>query len=251
MLNKVLLLSFLRMIRLITFDFWNTLFVDKDENIRYDLRRAFALDVLRKFRPELGQNELDLALEVARLEFEEQWQTYTASTMDRFVRTVLSQLNMQVPEPEEKSIVDFFETVLLQHQPVMVPNAAEAVRFSKSRLLVGLISDAGYSPGSTLRRILKSHGLEECFHSFSFSNETGYLKPRSETFLRILKELNVQPSEAVHIGDLEYTDIAGAKQLGMKAIKFIGANESATRESIADAVIDDLSELPSLLDRLH
>jgi hypothetical protein len=37
----------------------------------------------------------------------------------------------------------------------------------------------------------------------------------------------------------------------MKAIKFIGANHLATRESIADVVIDDMAELPVALERLE
>ena len=69
--------------------------------------------------------------------------------------------------------------------------------------------------------------------------------------MRILHDLNIGPEEAVHIGDLEHTDIAGAKRIGMKAIKFIGANHLATRESMADVVIDDMAELPVALERLQ
>ncbi len=112
---------------------------------------------------------------------------------------------------------------------------------------VGLISDTGYTPGRTLRKILANHGIERHFHAFSFSNETGYLKPNPQTFHAILEQLNVPPEEAVHIGDLEETDIAGAKAVGMKAIKYIGSNPEAVRESIADAVIEDLRELEKLL----
>jgi putative hydrolase of the HAD superfamily len=116
---------------------------------------------------------------------------------------------------------------------------------------VGLVCDTGFSPGTTLRKIMDANGIASHFDSFSFSNETGYLKPRIETFNRVLNDLRIHPEEAVHIGDLEHTDIAGAKKMGMKAIKFIGANHSATRESIADIVLDSLSDLPSALDRLQ
>jgi FMN phosphatase YigB (HAD superfamily) len=76
------------------------------------------------------------------------------------------------------------------------------------------------------------------------------LKPRPETYWRILRELRIEPQDAVHIGDLEDTDVAGAKQLGMKAIKYIGSNAEAKRESIADVVIDDLAELPDAIARI-
>ena len=60
----------------------------------------------------------------------------------------------------------------------------------------------------------------------------------------------MSPRHAVHIGDLEDTDIAGAKQMGMKAIKFIGANRKPLANRVADVVIEDLSEFPAALERL-
>lgn len=238
------------MIRLITFDFWNTLFVDRDEEIRNEMRKEFAFSRLQRYKPDLTKDELHGAFEVARIDFELQWQRFTSSNMKDYVQVVCNELGIQINLTDEKEIVEFFETVLLQHQPLLIPNAGDAVRSAKARLKVGLISDTGYSPGTTLRRILGSHGIESYFDSFSFSNETGYLKPRLETFLRILHDLRIRPEEAVHIGDLEHTDIAGAKRIGMKAIKFIGVNKLAKPESNADAVINDMADLPSVLERL-
>jgi putative hydrolase of the HAD superfamily len=239
------------MIRLITFDFWNTLFVDRGEEIRNEWRKEFALSRLQKYKPDLTKEEINSAFEAAKINFELQWQRYTSSNMIDYVRVICDELGIEIDSKDETEIVEFFETVLLKHQPLLIPNAGDAVRHAKSKLKVGLISDTGYSPGTTLRKILGSNGIESCFDSFSFSNETGYLKPRIETYLRILHDLKIRPEESVHIGDLEHTDIAGAKRLGMKAIKFIGANKLAVRESIADVVIDDMAELPAALDRLQ
>jgi putative hydrolase of the HAD superfamily len=238
------------MIKLITFDFWNTLFVDRGEELRNEMRKDFALSRLEKYKPDLTRDEVSSAFEVARLNFELQWRTFTSSTMKDYVQVVCKELSISISSNDQEEIVEFFETVLLQHQPLLIPNAGEAVRNAKTRLRVGLISDTGYSPGTTLRKILGAHGIESYFDSFSFSNETGYLKPRLESFLRILHDLKIRPEESVHIGDLEHTDIAGAKRLGMKAIKFIGVNKSATSESMADAVIENMADLPATLERL-
>jgi HAD superfamily hydrolase (TIGR01549 family) len=239
------------MIRLITFDFWNTLFVDRGEEIRNDMRKEFAFNHLQKYKPGLTKDEVNSAFDIARGDFELQWRRYTTSTMKDYARVVCNELGICIEPKDHEEIVEFFETVLLQHQPLLIPNAGDAVKNAKARLKVGLISDTGYSPGTTLRKIMGNHGIESYFDSFSFSNETGYLKPRIETFLRILHDLKIRPEEAVHIGDLEHTDIAGAKRIGMKAIKFIGANHLATRESMADVVIDDMAELPVALEKLQ
>jgi putative hydrolase of the HAD superfamily len=239
------------MIRLITFDFWNTLFVDRGEEIRNEMRKSFCLARLRIYNGQLQREDLDSAFEVAKQEFEQQWQRFTASTMHQYVGTVARELKVEINSSDHDELVHYFETVLLQHQPVLVPNAAEAVKAAKSRLKVGLVCDTGYSPGTTLRKIMEANGIASCFDAFSFSNETGYLKPRVETFAQILRHLNIRPEQAVHIGDLEHTDIAGAKRIGMKAIKFIGANREAKPESIADVVLDKLDDLPAALDRLQ
>ncbi len=239
------------MIRLITFDFWNTLFVDRGEEIRNEMRKSFTLARLRKYNRRLRKDDLDAAFEVAKGEFELQWQRYTASTMENYVKTIARELKVDIQPADHRDLVDYFETILLQHQPVLVPNAAEAVRNAKSRLKVGLVCDTGYSPGTTLRKILDSNGIASCFDSFSFSNETGFLKPHIEPFAKILRSLSIRPEQSVHIGDLEHTDIVGAKRIGMKAIKFIGANHQAKRESMADDVLDKLEDLPAALDRLQ
>lgn len=231
----------------ITFDFWNTLFLDRHEEVRHAKRIAFAYERLKRYRPALPIEEVEAAFLTAHELFVRQWEDKKAFTMSRHVQEITCHLGLEVPPDQFLAIVDYFESILLEHPPLIVGSAVEAVRFACSRMMVGLISDTGYSPGKTLRRILEQHQLEDSFHAFSFSNETGFLKPSPECFWKILTELNVQPAEAVHIGDLEDTDIAGAKLIGMKAIKYVGSNLSETRESIADAVIEDFSELPAAL----
>src|SRR5262249_52742761 len=177
------------------------------------------------------------------------WDDRKAATMTLHVTETLNALEASVPSEDHSAIVQFFETILLQHPPKAIPNALEAVRYASTRAKVGIISDTGYSPGTTLKQILFSHDVGDCIHSFSFSNETGLLKPNAECFWVILRHLNVKPEHAVHIGDLENTDIAGAKAVGMKAIKYIGSNPTESRTSIADFVIDDMAEVPDILNR--
>lgn len=236
--------------KLITFDFWNTLFLDRDEDIRSQRRISHALETLSAYKSNLTRDQVEAAFQIANQDFERQWKEYRASTMDRFVQNILSTLDLKIPVDEEAGLVEFFETVLLEYPPVLISGAEEAIRHASSKMRIGLICDTGYSPGSTLRRILNQHDLLSCFHAFSFSNETGYLKPSSQCFLKILDDLQIKPEESVHIGDLEYTDIKGAKEIGMKAIKYIGSNPAAIPESIADAVIPDLTELPRVIERL-
>ena len=233
--------------KLVTFDFWNTLFLDQDEGVRQEKRKLFALNILRKYHSAIEAEHFDRAFKVADSVFNRQWDDRKATTMTLHVNETLNALEAKLPADDLSDIIQYFETILLQHPPKAIPNALEAIHYAATRAKVGIISDTGYSPGTTLKQILVNHGVGECIHSFSFSNETGLLKPNAECFWTILRHLNVKPEEAVHVGDLENTDIAGAKAIGMKAIKYIGSNPTESRKSIADAVIDDMAEVPAIL----
>src|SRR5262245_45403808 len=200
--------------KLVTFDFWNTLLLDRDESIRNSKRISFAQERLQKFRPSINADQIQNAFQVASEFFNRQWYELKACTMDVHSRRMLEHLDLQVPENVRTELVEYFETILLEHPPLLVQNAAQSVKFASSRFQIGIISDAGYSPGRTLRKLLELHEIHNDFASFSFSNETGFLKPSPECFWRVLNELKVEPKDAVHIGDLEETDIIGAKRLG-------------------------------------
>lgn len=236
--------------KLITFDFWNTLFLDQHEGIRHKKRIAFAHERIGRHHPMVAAPQVAAAFQAAHDVYLGQWESRKSYPMHLHFRELLRNLDLEIPAEDFDSVVDFFESVLLDHPPIPVTGAIDAVHFAAKRLKVGLISDTGYTPGRTLRKILEKYEVLDSFDAFSFSSETGLLKPNREAFLRILDDLKIHASEAVHIGDLEETDILGAKEAGMKAIKFIGANPSSTRDSIADAVIEDLNELPRVLDEL-
>lgn len=236
--------------RLITFDFWNTLFLDKHEGIRHNRRISFAHQKFCRYR-DLPLSEVQHAFSAAHDRFMNQWESRNSFTMSEHVQEIVNRVQIELAPSEFDQVVDYFETILLEFPPVIVPNAATAVQYCASRMKVGLISDTGYTPGRILRKILANHDLAASFNAFSFSNETGVLKPHVETFQKILTELDLPADQAVHIGDLEESDITGAKKIGMKAIKYIGSNPSAVKESIADAVIEDLGELPRVLEGLQ
>ena len=236
--------------KLITFDFWNTLFLDTHEDVRHRKRINFAHTIFSRHQDRLAMERVEEAFRAGHEEFSKQWNERLAFTMSHHVQKMIRFLQLEIPEPDVSSVVDFFETILLDHPPLLIPNADTAVLHATSKMKVGIVSDAGYTPGRILRKILDRNGFEGCFQYYSFSNETGVLKPNKQAFLKILEETGIEPEDAVHIGDLEASDISGAKEVGMKAIKYVGSNPTESRESIADAVIDDLKELAAVLETL-
>jgi len=101
-----------------------------------------------------------------------------------------------------------------------------------------------------LREILRRDGLLSHFRALTFSDETGATKPLPQQFLRTLAILEARPEEAVHVGDLPETDLAGARAVGMKAVLFLGVSHRQDGRPLADAVFEEYGELEELLERL-
>lgn len=98
---------------------------------------------------------------------------------------------------------------------------------------------------------LASHGLLEFFPTCRISAaDIGFLKPHPAIFQHALDCLEVDPDEAVFVGDDFEADIVGAKRVGMRSVLRINRrSEPNLRRDIApDASIHSLTELPALLD---
>ena len=113
------------------------------------------------------------------------------------------------------------------------------------RVRMGVISDTGLTLGESLRVVMEKDGMARFIDHFTFSDETGACKPEAGQFLGTLTHLGCAPEEAVHIGDLEASDIAGAKGLGMKAIRIL--RDGAEPRTAADAAVANIGEAVAIL----
>jgi FMN phosphatase YigB (HAD superfamily) len=95
--------------------------------------------------------------------------------------------------------------------------------------------------------VLGLHGLERYFSAFFFSDEHGFSKPDRRAFLTPLAELGIAPDEAVHVGDIQRTDIDGAQAAGLRAVHFVGVNSSDLQVSTGDAVAFRFGDLPAVI----
>ena len=140
-----------------------------------------------------------------------------------------------------------FERLVLEVPPEPMPGAVYTMPLLADRFRLAVICDTGYSPGSVLRQLLDRHDLLGHFEYTYFSNEHGVSKPDVRAFLHVLEELDVRPSEAAHVGDIQRTDIAGAQAAGMSAVHFVGANNKDVAHSTADVIVSHFEELPRAL----
>lgn len=240
-------------IKAISFDFWHTLFTEQPGAFRlYQNRRRTLLAGLFSQHSVRFETDLARACSIEAESHQRIWQEEhrTLSATER-VSSILNHLDIAVSEVVLATIVARFEEGILEHPPVLVPGARETLRTLAKSYRLGIISDVGFSPGRVLKRVLADNDLLDAFDSLVFSDEAGRAKPHLEVFQLTARLLSCEPSEIVHVGDLERTDINGARQAGYHAIRFTGVTPMEAGETtIADFVIDDLTDIPRLVEML-
>lgn len=166
------------------------------------------------------------------------------------VRLSAAFLGVDFPEEVRRELAEVFGTAILHYPPVPIEGALEAVRAAAACRPVGLICDSGLSPGSSLRVLMDRHGFTEYFRVLTFSDEVGVSKPQAPMFDRTAEALGVAPSEMLHIGDLEPTDIAGIQARGGVAGLFTGANSRFQNETNAEHIFNDWGEFLERLSQI-
>lgn len=112
--------------------------------------------------------------------------------------------------------------------------------------LLGIITNG---LGQFQNRAIDGLGIRNYFDAILISEVEQIRKPEPEIFQRAVDQLGVTVQDSIFIGDHPEVDIIGAKQAGMKAI---WKRNSHWRETTkADAIMDDLNEIPVLLKMFH
>ncbi len=236
-------------VRAITFDFWDTLVRSDTPAFRLARRIAVAEELARHGLP-AEHDAIEAAFDAAWQRFDAAWGSNEQFTGHHAAEVVLDVLGHD-PEPEaRKRIVEAYIGANGQVQTDLTPNVVHAIEQLKAAgLRVGIICDVGLTPSTALREILDRHGALGLFDHWSFSDEVGVYKPDPAIFEHALDGLGgVAPAEAAHIGDLRRTDVAGAKGMGMLALRYAGVNDDDPAHGPeADVVVTDHAELPGVL----
>jgi FMN phosphatase YigB (HAD superfamily) len=242
-------------IKAITFDFWSTLY--KSNSVDYSKRLVSLKEALeQRSGTTFGLEQFEVAIEVARDTWNQAWiEEYRTITADEWLAIVLNSLNSSLRLEQLSELVDDMENSIFNDLPALVPEARAVLTDLSGQYRLAIISDTGITPGRVLRQILKDDGVIDYFCHLTFSDEVGYSKPHPKAFLTTLEALGVNPQEAVHVGDLLRTDIAGAQQAGMRAVQYIGISDDTpsmfpdTSDSTVtpDAIISNHLELKALL----
>lgn len=116
-------------------------------------------------------------------------------------------------------------------------------------LKLGIISNT-FVPGWCLDRQLEQGNILKYFPVRIYSCEFGVRKPRRRIFKAAARQLDVEPSESVFVGDKYRFDIAGARRAGMFAVL---KSKTRVRKRMDEKTfhIRKLGELPAVIDKIN
>lgn len=233
-------------IRAITFDFWGTLFRDANGSERHGLRVNALTEATG-----ISEQEADEALKDIMAYFlQKHIETQHTLTPGDAVQLACDKFSLSLDTDTHNHLAHVFGTAILEHPPIPIEDALQAVQSAAARVPVALISDTGFSPGKNLRVLLEREGFLPHFGAMTFSDETGVAKPQRFMFEHTANQLGVAPHELLHIGDLEPTDIVGAHQVHSQAALFTEVNSRYADVTRADFIFPSWRHFLDLLPEL-
>ncbi len=235
------------MIKAITFDFWNTLYIIPSDKCLSSLRIQNLDGILRKAGWEFSPEEMRTAFKYGWQKAWFQQRAFGEETTPRgHVKDILEKLGLDpVPSDVEEAAYQAYTRTLLELPPVVNEGVLDTLATLAGKYKLAIICNTGATPGAILRQLLKKDGLYTYFGVLVFSDEVGFAKPSTRIFNYTLEHLGIaNPADAAHIGDDAITDVIGAKKAGMKAIWLAPGEDWAVPE--ADYHVQKVNELIKL-----
>jgi putative hydrolase of the HAD superfamily len=210
------------MLRALTFDYWDTLYEGGALPERVALRRTAVGALLGAYGRALPEEQLRVLYEDSGREAERWWSEEQRgySTKDR-LRWILERADVSPREGCEHvaAAADAVDNALLILPPAMLGGAWRTLRTLSRHYTLAVVSDTGFASGRAQDRLLEKDGARAFFAATIYSMDVGHAKPRPEIFRAAVDRLGIAPEQVLHIGDNERTDVRGALDAGLRAIR--------------------------------
>jgi len=234
-------------LRAVTFDCWQTLLVDRNLDAPRELRVAALVELAATRGVEVAPDAALAAIRAAHGRHTELWTRGVGTGSPEMAAWTLAGLGVE-DAALAATLGRRFEDAGLAGDVAPLPGAGDTLeRLSARGVRLALVCDTGFSGGRIVRRFLARVGLLEHLEVQVFSDEVGVPKPHPRMFEAALRPLGVAPVQAVHVGDLRPTDVAGGRSYGMGTVRLRAAHDDRSEHPEADAIADSHAQLLELL----
>ena len=116
-------------------------------------------------------------------------------------------------------------------------------------LRIGIVSNT-FDPPDLLHADLVSDGVAERVDAIVFSSELGLRKPAPEIYRAALDALDVEPANALFVGDRVREDVQGPAALGMRTCLVTYFRVAGGDHGLADAVAESPADVLATVDTI-
>ncbi|MDQ1397488.1 MAG: putative hydrolase of the superfamily, partial [Acidimicrobiaceae bacterium] len=226
-------------IQAVTFDYWNTLVWEERGHMRGRRLDAWS-GILEEAGYRVEREHLDATMDTTWKRYVAAWTSNQQYQWAQAAEEYVEELGFDVPADVRAALIDAFGRAGEDAELHLTEHIGPCLRRLRTAGIgIGIICDVGMTPSTTLRAHLERTGVLELFDHWSFSDEVGVYKPDARIFEHALAGLgDVTPALAAHVGDIRRTDIAGAKAMGMLAVRYTGVSDDVSSpEPEGDLVI--------------
>jgi putative hydrolase of the HAD superfamily len=151
-----------------------------------------------------------------------------------YTRALLKETLEQMP----LFLAQLFRGISLRYLE-LYPGVKEVLDELQTRYRLAIVSDA---QSAYALPELNSLGIQGYFNPIIISSDYGYRKPDVRLFTKALEEIDINPQEAVFVGNSMYNDILGASQAGMKTV-FFASKHGKGKDEKPDYIIYNFIQL--------
>jgi putative hydrolase of the HAD superfamily len=228
----------------VTFDCWNTLLFEADWQVAHARRVDAVAAAAAEAGAQVSAQEAGAAFDHAWKRHMALWAEGVASGSPEMAVWALESLGLREPHPALEHLVRTFEESSHSGRVQALDGARATLEgLARAGIRRALVCDTGLTPGRVVRRHLGQQGLLDLLEVLVFSDEVGVPKPDPRAFRAALDPLGVAPERALHVGDLRRTDVAGARNLGMRSARIHARHDDTTELPEADHTVASHEEL--------
>jgi FMN phosphatase YigB (HAD superfamily) len=235
-------------IKIISFDVSNTLFMDNDPKLLFDIYKS-EFQILRKYSSKLKYSYYLRAVE-------ETWRDCQKVKVKEgaFLKILLKKINIKYSKELSNIIEDNFNKISKvdsKHstKQKLSKNAMGLIKYLvKQNYILAIISD---TKSGWIREWIKNQSFSKQFKYFSLSSEVGGKKASGKPYLDFIRQIKKDgflPNQVLHIGDLS-VDVQ-AKNYGINVALYnplhLPDKHFLTKP---DYIVDDLINVKDILSK--
>ena len=177
--------------------------------------------------------------------------TWRITSLGRLLGQVFEDLGLETDELDVDQVLRVFDWAPRPGVELFPDTLPVLDTLRRQEYKIGLLTNS-FVPMWMRDEELRAYGLLEFFDARVSAADVGYLKPHPAIYHDLLERLDLQPEQAVFVGDRPSNDIAGANEVGL--ISVLISPPYLEREMagvIPDHTIERLDQLPPLVERLQ